>query len=96
MAPSVQQEMEQLLGGKVAEWQSRFSESVRPRLAQLMIDTAAVQIRKAQGQDVTLAEQALLTSGTQIPLEERERLRQASAELALQALVAVLARAAGG
>lgn len=90
------EQVEQMLARKVAEWRSRFSTATQPRLAQLLLDGSAVQIRKAMGQDVSLAEQALLTAMAQLPLEERERARQAAGELAFEAAIVLISRLVGG
>lgn len=85
-------ELEKLAGGAAWSWRDRFSSETQPRLAQLLIDTAAVQVRKQMGQDTTLAEQALETSMAQIALAEREHVRQAGLDLAFRAVLTLLLR----
>lgn len=70
----------------------RFDSSLRPRLAQLLIASTEVEIRRSMGQDVALAEQAILTSVANLSLEESGRLRIAASGIAYRAALAVVFR----
>lgn len=85
-------EIERLAADEVVATASRFSESTRPRLAQLMVAAAEVAIRRGLGQDVSLAEQALATSAANLSLEEAGRLRIAGASIAFKAALVVVTR----
>lgn len=68
-----------------------FSEKLRPRLAQIFIDTALVQARKMAGKDVVTAEIALESSIANIARHERVLLEREASNV----LIAALMRVAG-
>jgi NAD-specific glutamate dehydrogenase len=70
---------------------NHISEHLRPRLAELLVDTAMVQARKAGGQDTTTAEIALEASYANITRHERIMLEREASNL----LIAVLMKIAG-
>lgn len=71
--------------------ENHFSEHLRPRIADLVVDTALVQSRKAAGQDTTTAEIALEASYANITRHERILLEREASNL----LIAVLMKIAG-
>ena len=71
--------------------ENHFSEHLRPRLADLVVDTSMVLARKAAGQDTTTAEIALEASYANITRHERILLEREASNL----LIAVLMKIAG-
>ena len=72
----------------------QFEVSVRPRLARMLIESAAVAVRAAAGEDVTTATLALEASVTSIAREQKAVVVLEGRTLALQAAVSLILRAA--
>lgn len=74
---------------------AHFNEQFRPRVAEILNDMALVQIRKAQGQDVVVAESALLASLANITDHQKAVLLVSAGNVALTALSLVIRAVAG-
>lgn len=88
-------ELRQMADGAAGAASLRFRDETRPRLAQLLLDAASVQVRAAAGQDVTTATIALEASMANLLLEERTVLQTAARDLALRAAIRVIGILAG-
>lgn len=83
-------ELRDMADGAAGAASLRFRDETRPRLAQLLIDTASVQVRAAAGEDTTTAAIALEASTANLLLEERTVLQTAARDLALRAAIRVI------
>lgn len=84
------------LAEKAAEQVSdRFENDTRPRLAQLLEDSVAVQIRFAAGEGIITARTALEASLANLTREERAVLAHHARDVAFRAVLGVALRLAG-
>lgn len=70
--------------------ESRFRKETQPRVADLLVDVAATEIRRAMGEDVTTAELALDASFANVALHERQALVVAGRDLAFRVLATIV------
>jgi len=84
-------EMAQASAERVSE---QFDLSIRPRLARILIESAAVAVRAAAGEDVTTATLALEASVTSLAREQKAIVVLEGRTLALNAAVSLILRAA--
>lgn len=87
-------EVRQLAGKHADQLTSYFDETTRPRLAQMLRESAAVAVRAAAGEDVTTATIALEASTANLARTQKSIVELQGRELALKAAWTILARLA--
>jgi len=71
---------------------NHYNAELRPHLARMLTDAAAVEIRKATGEDVTTAEIAVRASLSNLTLEQGNLLRAEARDLAFRAALGLIAK----
>lgn len=81
---------EELAAETVAKVVARFREETQPRVKELLAEQAAVLLRSASGQDVTLQQAAIESSLANLTLGERAVLHHTAVDFVLRLLLRLL------
>jgi hypothetical protein len=92
VSSSVLEEAKGLAAEHVARVAGHFHETLRPQMARVLMESAAVAVRAAFGEDVTTATIALNNSVAQLTREQQALVEKEGRDLALRAALALISR----